>query len=178
MKSIRDFPRDRSKKDGYSTQCNGCRNEYGKQYYKKNGKKLITYRKQYCKKNRAAISENKRENYRKNREKILENQKEYFKTSNGKLAQIRSSHNRRALFKKECSDMSSARWDTILQSQNNKCNLCHKRFTQKRPPTQDHILPISKGGSLQSWNIQALCLSCNASKQAKIDTSYIQTWST
>ena len=67
-------------------------------------------------------------------------------------------------------------WTKILQSQNNKCNICHKRFTKKRPPTQDHIVPISKGGSLQSENIQALCRSCNSSKHIKLDEEYIQTW--
>jgi 5-methylcytosine-specific restriction endonuclease McrA len=42
--------------------------------------------------------------------------------------------------------------------------------------TQDHIIPVSRGGGLTFENIQALCKSCNSSKNAKLDKSFITVW--
>lgn len=64
----------------------------------------------------------------------------------------------------------------IIEQQNNRCNVCGKRFTVEYPPTTDHIIPLSRGGGLTFENVQALCKSCNSKKQTKIDPQFIQTW--
>ena len=177
-------------------------NEYQKEYNRKNKEeitkrakkyrvahkeKLLVYFKEYRETHKDEIVEyrgkNKeklllygREHRRDHKDKIYKQYKGYSKTPKGKITIARRDHKRRALYKNECSDMTPTRWTNILNSQSNKCNICHKKFTVKRPATQDHIVPISKGGSLQSENIQALCSSCNSSKHAKLDISYIQTW--
>lgn len=182
-----EFSHDRQRKDGYQSWCKECRQEYIKVYRKENKEKIseylrenkkrqLEYQKVHYRKNKDKKLKQQKEYRRSNKDKISKQNKEYCQTLNGKLSRTRGNHNRRALYKKECSDMTFVIWTKILELQNNKCNICHKRFTKKRPPTQDHIVPISKGGSLRSENIQALCLSCNSSKQAKLDNSYIQTW--
>lgn len=57
-------------------------------------------------------------------------------------------------------------WEQILDSQKNKCNICGVSF-DKVKPTQDHIIPVSKGGGYTKENIQALCGSCNSRKSNK-----------
>lgn len=41
---------------------------------------------------------------------------------------------------------------------------CHYCKLQLSEITRDHIVPIAKGGSNQSWNIVPACLACNQAK--------------
>lgn len=58
-------------------------------------------------------------------------------------------------------------WKNLLIQYNYTCPFC-----QKSEPnislTQDHIIPLSKGGSDNIENIQPLCRSCNSKKHARI----------
>lgn len=56
-------------------------------------------------------------------------------------------------------------WETILKNQSNACACCGKIFTNERIPTVDCIIPLSKGGLMEPYNVQALCLSCNDIKR-------------
>jgi hypothetical protein len=94
----------------------------------------------------------------------------------GKLTSTRSRHKRRALSKESPCTLTLLQWDKILESQGNKCAICGKRFCKSRPPTVDHIIPLSKGGGLTFENVQALCRSCNSSKNARLDHTKIITW--
>lgn len=58
-------------------------------------------------------------------------------------------------------------WETIKAQYNWTCPHCNKQEPQIKL-TQDHIIPISKGGSNNIDNIQPLCGRCNSKKSAKI----------
>ena len=46
----------------------------------------------------------------------------------------------------------------------NRCAYCHKKLKR---PTQDHIVPVSKGGTNYIHNIVPACNRCNSSKHAQ-----------
>lgn len=67
-------------------------------------------------------------------------------------------------------------WRKILKQQCYRCVMCGRRFCKSRPPTKDHIIPVSRGGDHSYENIQALCKSCNSSKNNTIDFTNLVSW--
>ena len=65
---------------------------------------------------------------------------------------------------------SSSEWEKLKKKCNFTCQICNK----KEPDivlTEDHIIPLSKGGSDFIENIQPFCRSCNSKKRDRITIS-------
>lgn len=58
-------------------------------------------------------------------------------------------------------------WDLLKKQYDYRCLCCGKHEPEIKL-TEDHIVPLSKGGSDLIENIQPLCLKCNTKKQTKI----------
>lgn len=56
-----------------------------------------------------------------------------------------------------------AEWDEIKRTQRNRCFYCG----EKKPLTQDHVIPISRGGRHERSNIVGSCRSCNGRKGSR-----------
>jgi 5-methylcytosine-specific restriction endonuclease McrA len=157
IKDTSEFHRDRTTKDGFQTFCKIC---------------IVLYHKEHKDK----IKKQKKEYYEEHKDEIKKASRGYSKTEKGKMLKRQRSNKRRAQKKNLEATLTTKQWAYILKKQNNRCNICGKKFTAKRQPAQDHIIPIKHNGCYTSDNIQALCKSCNSSKKAKLDLHYIQVW--
>lgn len=61
-------------------------------------------------------------------------------------------------------DLSESQWLAIKVAYRHRCAYCG----EKKPLTQDHIIPVSKGGAHTASNIIPACQSCNSSKGARL----------
>src|SRR3990167_2880136 len=83
-------------------------------------------------------------------------------------------HNKQRKIKKEGNGGSHTlgEWETLKAQYNWTCPCCKKQepFNGQHSEklTEDHIIPISKGGSDNIENIQPLCHSCNSKKHNKV----------
>ena len=69
-------------------------------------------------------------------------------------------------------DLTHSQWLEIQEAQDHKCYYCGKRYKGKL--TQDHIIPLSKGGSHTLHNVIAACNTCNAKKNVGPPLSPVQ----
>lgn len=137
------------------------------------------YRRDYERKRREADPERFREKNRKyreaNPEKIVQYSKANPEKRRARERQWRAdniehrreieknkSHRRRLLFDGITCDLTVEQWEMIKAAYNYRCAYCRK----KKPLTQDHVVPVSKGGAHTASNIVPACQSCNSSKRA------------
>lgn len=177
-KPLEEFHKDQHKKCGYRSHCKSCIKEYKNKvrihtkkisalYYLNNKKRINEISALYRKNNKEKEQKRHKKYYINNKSARKKYQEKYRKTAEGKMTHIRGEHNRRKKIKMTENLLTSQQWMTILGLQRYRCVHCGEYF-DKVDPTKDHIIPVSKGGGLTFLNTQALCGSCNSSKNNKI----------
>ncbi len=89
VKSVSEFYKDKSQKDGVKTMCKDCKKQYQKQNYKQNADKIKEYKKEYRKQNIDKIKEHDKQYYKQNKDKRREYNAEWRKQNADKLAEYR-----------------------------------------------------------------------------------------
>lgn len=111
------------------------------------------------------LKHNRKEYYQKWRDKNRERVRELGRIRKRKHPEITSLHENRRRIRKlgNGGSHSIKEWEQVKKTQNYLCLFCK----EGKPLTRDHITPISKGGSDNISNIQALCKNCNCKKYNK-----------
>lgn len=76
-KKIKEFGKDKSRKDNYKVWCKNCWAEFHKEYNKKNREKISKRAKEYREQNKFKISKRMRKYYQQNKKRILKRTKIY-----------------------------------------------------------------------------------------------------
>lgn len=134
-------------KDSNTGWCQECRRENKRQWYWDHREVMLAGANQYN---------------AKHAEEKNDYAKTYFKLHGRTLSKDISDYNRNALKRKAPGKITKEDIQRLLVSQNNICIGC--RINIKDTYTLDHIIPLTKGGTNYSSNIQLLCLSCNCQK--------------
>jgi 5-methylcytosine-specific restriction endonuclease McrA len=179
-------------KDGISSSCKSCTDEYNKIWVSKNRSKAKGYiakwfelhkeqekerLRKYKLENKEKVRESARKYTSENSEKINKYGREYYKKnrdaklekcriyrSNNPDKNLEYSRNRRARKMKNCGSITSKEWEDLRNKYGNRCLCCGRSGIEL---TLDHVLPLSMGGEHSINNAQPLCRSCNSSKNDK-----------
>ena len=88
-------------------------------------------------------------------------------TLNIKAYRIMAQGKRRAMKNSSFGIITIAEWEDLKQKYKYRCLSCGK-YEPEISLTQDHIIPLSRGGGNTIDNIQPLCKSCNSKKYTDI----------
>lgn len=135
--------------------------KYKNQYYQDNKETLAEYNKQYCQGNKETLAEYKQQYHQGNKETIAKQKKQY-RQEHKEESRV-CCQTRRARKRLLPSTLTIQQWENIKEHFNNACAYCGKEL----PLTQEHLIPVTKGGEYTHNNITCACQSCNSSKRNK-----------
>ena len=150
-------------------------NEQEKQYREANKEAIKERKKKYREANIEVIKERRKQYYEKNKEYINEQRKEYAKEYNKKYRQtvqgqviIFNNRNKRRSQKiNQGKGITIEQWKEVYEYFNWNCAYSEIELS-KDNRNLDHIIPLSKGGSNNIWNMIPMLNIYNFSKQDKL----------
>lgn len=192
MKPLSEFHTRKDSVTGYRKDCKLCNHETQKIYRKQHKEELSQKMKLWSQNNKEYL-DNYQKEYRKNNiidrrlacKKWSSNNKEYLREYHKKHYEANKEHKKKIVKKYRLENpervkvarynrlsriienggvVSEVEWKEIKNKYNNKCLCCG---SNNIPLDMDHIVPLSLGGKNIKDNIQPLCRSCNARKNAK-----------
>lgn len=146
--------------DKFRNQCKECHNAKVLLYVKANPEKRKESKHNSYLKHKDSAAEYARNYYVENKDVILERGKNWDKANPEKKAE---KYNRRRARLSACKTY-EIRESFLINLKNSPCIGCGSRIKI----TQDHIVPLARGGNHSEGNLQPLCLSCNSGKQDKL----------
>jgi hypothetical protein len=136
--------------------------EYAKNRYEQEKDKILTQHKEYYADNSELIKSRVAEYRKNNKGKIYEGNKRYYQTQAGIESRRRAGHIRKARTFNLKATFTPELWGFCKEYFGNNCAYCGKKHVKL---TQDHFIPVVKGGTYTVDNILPACRSCNSSKQ-------------
>lgn len=106
--------------------------------------------------------EKRLQRYQNNKEYVHKQNSQWSKNNRPRKRLLDSQYHARKLGAKGTHTLKQ--WNNLCKKFDYRCANCGK----KRKLTEDHIIPLSKGGTNYISNIQPLCLSCNSAKRDRI----------
>ena len=153
------FYKDKNGLYGLRSICKICQKKYREEnkekikkskseYYQNNKEKIEEHKKIYRLNNKDKVAKWHKNVQNKNKEKYLEDRRKY-------------SQKRRAILNGLDNDFTEEDWLYCKEYFNYSCAYCGNTNNL----TQEHVIPVTKGGSYSKNNIIPACTACNCSKQ-------------
>lgn len=188
------FHKDKNSKDGYKTWCKECRKKETKSYRENNKEKVLSNKREWYRNSKAKADLRNEEQLKLiskectncNEVKAIkdfrqranggyysickkcenEKNKQYRKNNPKKIKELRIIHENRRRYNKDKFDKSFTikEWNNCKKFFNNECAYCGREMNNL---TQDHFIPLSKGGEYNVKNIIPSCRNCNSRKHNK-----------
>ncbi|MDU1313944.1 MAG: HNH endonuclease [Clostridium septicum] len=188
------YSNNKSSWDGLKPYCKSCASEKGKTYRKENHEEDLRRKKEWYTNTKNRIEErtkkqltlgykvcnkcNKELEIKKYRERPnggfysvcreCENKyNKYYRKENPdtyKAIHSITEQRRRKMAKKVISTFNNSDWKQCKEYFNNECAYCGRSLKNL---TQDHLIPLSKGGNYTKNNIIPVCRNCNSKKHNK-----------
>jgi len=149
VKPFENFYKNRTAHDGVQGICKECSSEYFKEYSKEN-------------------RELKAELHRKWREANPTWSRDYYKSNRTACIGYVIKHRERKRGA-EVVDFTAEQWNSLVDSYDGRCAYCGEIAD---PITQDHLIPVSRGGNHTLTNIVPACQPCNSQKNDKTPLEY------
>jgi 5-methylcytosine-specific restriction endonuclease McrA len=146
--------------------CTDCQAIYLDKYRKNNREKYLSRLRDYHQRNRERVLSRQRDYYEKNSEQLREKTRNYFKEN----PEVKRKHERKRRAQKAGTDGLGLDFceEKALRMQRGRCASCQDKVGGANKKYHvDHIVPLSRGGSNESTNLQILCVECNLRKSAK-----------
>lgn len=193
-KNKSEFHKDSNCKDGLKPYCKKCRQKETKKYREKNKSVILEKKKEWykntkiksnkrtqealtnkvkvcteCKIEKSMLSFRQRANggfYSKCKECENEKNKEYRKNNPEiiRYNRVVTEQRRRKKAKELKRTFTASEWKNCKSFFNNSCAYCGRKMNNL---TQDHFIPLSKGGDYTKYNIVPSCRNCNSKKHDK-----------
>jgi 5-methylcytosine-specific restriction endonuclease McrA len=163
-KSLSEFFKYKSRKDGLQTWCKKCQKEYSASHLENRKEYTRKWRNNHPNENTMRQREYQRKYQKNNLEKVLERIRRWYADNPGKYSQKSSA--RRARKNHADGKFTSDEWKMLKEKYKYMCLMC-KRSEPEIKLVPDHVLPLSRGGKNVIENIQPLCVSCNSKKYTK-----------
>ena len=172
------FYKRKDSKIGFRSCCKECWQNRNKAYDKRNYERISEHKKEYREVNKEHIREYHRMRYLNNKDKINREhkvyrdshkaeiklyRKKYFQTDKGKAYARIYCNKRRALKWLNGGEYTQEQWKDCLEFFENKCAYTGVDISECILHV-DHIIPLSKGGTNDIWNICPSCKDANLSK--------------
>jgi len=189
LKPLDEFGTDKYTSDGKATRCILCKRQESLAYRTNNGDKVraavARWQRENHEKRQAYEEAHKAEKKARNKARYLKNKAlmnaqsaAYYAAHRMAMRQkhadwyaqhpewIQEKTERRRTARTEAplNDLTAAQWEEIKNAYDHRCVYCGRKMKRL---TQDHITPLSKGGSHTLANVVPACQSCNSKKHAK-----------
>lgn len=165
-KPFEEFHRSPKRKDGIYPWCKPCSIAKSKEYQNKPGRKEA--KRKYDKDRSIRLADIIRAkgkiHYEANRERMVREAGEWAKKNPARRRAISLAYKarRRAI---ERAGMSGREFAVWLDGRNKVCHWCAIECTESYHV--DHVMPLSKGGAHEAWNLVISCKPCNQRKSNK-----------